>query len=78
MNLEATRHAGPDFLGHVAEQNLHSGLLENATEFRVRAAEWAQDKQTIEQQAVRIMDLQDAVQAAKDRLADIQRAVAAT
>lgn len=49
MNLDAERPAGPDFLANVAQQNLASGLLENATEFRVRAAEWQSDHARIEQ-----------------------------
>ena len=39
----AERPAGPDFLANFAEQNLNSGLLENAAEFRVRAQEWERE-----------------------------------
>lgn len=77
MSLETARHPGPDFLAHVAEQNLVNGLSENAREFRVRSAEWALDIQTIQMQAVRIMALQDELRATKDRLANIARASAA-
>lgn len=45
------RPIGPEFLSNVAEQSLAQGLLENAAEFRVRAAEWQRDRTTIEQLA---------------------------
>lgn len=48
MHDHAQRPAGPDFLASVAEQNLTSGLLENANEFRVRADEWRRDLRTID------------------------------
>lgn len=44
----AERPNGPDFLANFAEQNLAGGLLDNATEFRVRAQEWQRDLQTIQ------------------------------
>lgn len=45
------RPAGPEFLSNVAEQNLAQGLLENAAEFRVRAAEWQRDRAMLASQA---------------------------
>lgn len=52
------RPSGPDFLANVAEQSLAQGLLENATEFRVRAAEWRRDRALLDQQATTIATLQ--------------------
>ena len=49
MPTHAERPAGPDFLAQFAEQNLASGLLENAAEFRVRAAEWQRDRATLDE-----------------------------
>lgn len=43
------RPSGPEFLSNVAEQSLAQGLLENAAEFRVRAAEWQRARATIDE-----------------------------
>ena len=51
MHTHAERPAGPDFLAAFADQNLAQGLLENAAEFRARAAEWQRDRATIAEQA---------------------------
>ena len=56
----AERSNGPDFLANVAEQNLASGLEENANEFRVRAQEWRNDQATIQ-------NLRDQLQNSEDR-----------
>lgn len=60
MYDHAERPAGPDFLANFAEQNLASGLEENANEFRVRAKEWREDKATIQ-------SLRDQLQNSEDR-----------
>lgn len=60
MYDHAERPAGPDFLANFAEQNLASGLEENANEFRVRAKEWREDKTTIQ-------SLRDQLQNSEDR-----------
>lgn len=60
MYDHAERPAGPDFLASFAEQNLASGLEENANEFRVRAKEWREDKATIQ-------SLRDQLQNSEDR-----------
>lgn len=52
------RPAGPEFLSNVAEQNLAQGLLENAAEFRVRAAEWQRDRAQLASQANTIATLE--------------------
>lgn len=52
------RPAGPEFLSNVAEQNLAQGLLENAAEFRVRAAEWQRDRTMLASQATTIATLE--------------------
>lgn len=52
------RPAGPEFLSNVAEQNLAQGLLENAAEFRVRAAEWRRDRAQLAAQAATIATLE--------------------
>lgn len=52
------RPAGPEFLSNVAEQNLAQGLLENAAEFRVRAAEWQRDRAMLASQANTIATLE--------------------
>lgn len=61
MHTHAERPAGPDFLAAFAEQNLAQGLLENAAEFRVRAAEWQRDQARLEQQANTIATLQESL-----------------
>ena len=60
----AERPAGPDFLANFAEQNLNSGLLENAAEFRVRAQEWERDIQTIQYLRAENENLQDRINSA--------------
>lgn len=52
------RPSGPEFLSNVAEQNLAQGLLENAAEFRVRAAEWQRDRAQLASQANTIATLE--------------------
>lgn len=52
------RPSGPEFLSNVAEQNLAQGLLENAAEFRVRAAEWQRDRAQLAAQANTIATLE--------------------
>lgn len=59
MYDQTERPAGPDFLANVAEQNLTSGLLENATEFRVRAAEWRRDVAELAAKETTIQTLRD-------------------
>lgn len=71
MHIHAQRPTGPDFLTSFAEQNLASGLLENATEFRVRAQEWQRDQQTIQQ-------LRNELENAEARLSAAQHALAGT
>ena len=65
----AERPAGPDFLANFAEQNLISGLEENAAEFRVRAKEWREDVAQLETLQAANRDLQD-------RLDSVSRALA--
>ena len=60
------RPSGPDFLANVAEQSLAQGLLENATEFRVRAAEWQRDRATIDELTSANARLRDHVQRIRD------------
>ena len=67
MYDQTERPAGPDFLASVAEQNLTSGLLENATEFRVRADEWRRDVAKLEENETTIQNLRDALQNSEDR-----------
>lgn len=56
------RPSGPEFLSNVAEQNLAQGLLENAAEFRVRAAEWRRDRAIIAEQATANAALREQLQ----------------
>lgn len=66
------RPEGPEFLRRFAQQSLAQGLTLNAAEFRVRAAEWQQDRATIAQQAATIAALQEdlrRVRHAADRVA---------
>lgn len=58
MHTHAERPAGPDFLAAFADQNLAQGLLENAAEFRVRAAEWQRDRAMLASQANTIATLE--------------------
>lgn len=58
------RPSGPEFLSNVAEQSLAQGLLENAAEFRVRAAEWQRDRATIDELTSANARLRDHVQRA--------------
>lgn len=67
MYDQTERPAGPDFLASVAEQNLTSGLLENATEFRVRAAEWRRDVAELESKETTIQTLRDQLRNSEDR-----------
>lgn len=60
------RPSGPEFLSNVAEQNLAQGLLENAAEFRVRAAEWQRDRATIDELTSANARLRDHVQRIRD------------
>lgn len=60
------RPIGPEFLSNVAEQNLAQGLLENAAEFRVRAAEWQRDRATIDELTSANARLRDHVQRIRD------------
>lgn len=62
MHTHAERPAGPDFLAAFAEQNLANGLLDNAAEFRVRAAEWRRDRAAIEELTAANARLRDHVQ----------------
>lgn len=60
------RPSGPEFRSNVAEQNLAQGLLENAAEFRVRAAEWQRDRATIDELTSANARLRDHVQRIRD------------
>lgn len=66
MHTHAERPAGPDFLAAFAEQNIAQGLLENAAEFRVRAAEWQRDRATIDELTSANARLRDHVQRIRD------------
>lgn len=52
------RPSGPEFLSNVAEQNLAQGLLQNAAEFAMRAAEWQRDRAMLASQAATIATLE--------------------
>ena len=56
------RPSGPEFLSNVAEQNLAQGLLQNAAEFAMRAAEWQRDRATIDELTSANARLRDHVQ----------------
>ena len=60
------RPIGPEFLSNVAEQSLAQGLLENAAEFRVRAAEWQRDRATIDELTIANARLRAHVQRIRD------------
>mgnify|MGYP000895601329 FL=1 len=69
MHRHDQRPTGPDFLASFAEQNLASGLLDNANEFRVRAKEWREDKATIQSLRDQLQNSEDRNVAAKLALA---------
>lgn len=67
MYEHAERPAGPDFLANFAEQNLSSGLFQNANEFRVRADEWRRDVAKLEESEATIQNLRDQLKNSEDR-----------
>ena len=58
MSLETSLMTGPDFLEHVAEAELANGNLFNAQEYHRRAIQWRED--------------QEALAAARERLANVE------
>lgn len=74
MHTESTDLVGPDFIGQLADRQLHAGLEIDYSALRNNQQAWAADRAKLDQQDATIVRQGDELQALRAKLESIGQA----